>query len=93
MMNRIIAMTELRKRRKRSEMTVEEARQAFVDFAKAVERFGETSDASMFSNGELNFETGHINVQFLASGNFGVAEKVFEAIRIFKGVKLPAKAS
>lgn len=81
-------------RRKRSNMTEAEAIEAFKKFCTLVERQGETSDASMFRRGgALNMEQGHINVQFMVSGDFGVAEELFEAVRIFGGHKLPAKDS
>lgn len=32
---------------------------------------------------------GHLNVQFMVRGSFGVAGDVFEAVRVLNGYKLP----
>lgn len=66
-------------------MTNEDCLKALKEFATKVRRFGETSDSSMFSvpsvSGEPPMRCGEINVQFCVEGSFGVADKLYEAIR------------
>lgn len=82
-------------RRKRSNLTNEQARQVACDFLKRVIRFGETSDPSMFSGpnseGKPAMGLDQINVQLMVNGQFGVASDFFEAIRVLGGHKLPTK--
>lgn len=80
-------------RRKRSEMTEDQARDAACKFLAGVIRMGETSDPSLFSGpSESGPALGkeHINVQLMVAGSFGVASDFFEAIRVLAGYKLPA---
>ena len=75
-------------RRKRSSMKRADCVKALAKFAPLVERFLETSDASAFCS-EI-CPSDKINVQFLVRGSFGVANDVFEAIRILAGHKIAA---
>ena len=83
------------KRRKRSELSRADCLIALESFAKAVQRMGETSDGSMF--GRMNqhgisvLPSGQISVLFAVNGSFGVADDLFEAIRVLAGHKLPRK--
>lgn len=87
-------MSEKRTRRKRSHMTIEQANKAVVDIASKIERFAETSAASAFQKGQRkDVALDEVNIQILVKGNFGVADGFFEALRIFKGEKLPANSS
>lgn len=81
-------------RRKRSEMTEDQARDAACKFLAGVIRMGETSDPSIFSGpnseGKPAMGPNQINVQLMVAGSFGVASDFFEAIRVLAGYKLPA---
>lgn len=83
------------KRRKRSELSIDDCLSALEAFAKRVKRFGETSDGSMFGtcneHGISVLPQGHINVVFAVEGSFGVGDDLFEAIRVLAGHKLPRK--
>ncbi len=76
-------------KRKRSNMTLAECDAAVKEFANIIIRHGETSGADMFRTDQLNLPHGQKNVQFLVTGDFGVADKLFEAFRIYRGIKLP----
>lgn len=84
-------------RRKRSHMTIDEAHAACAAFARTVVRFGETSEASLFTNpsssGQPAMGSGYINCQFMVRGSFGATTDIREAFRVFKGCKLPRKDS
>jgi hypothetical protein len=75
-------------RRSRSHMRRDECIKALEAFASKVKRFLESSDKSSFS-GKL-CEPGEISVQFLVRGGFGVAEDLFEAIRVLAGHRIAA---
>jgi hypothetical protein len=79
------------KPRKRSIYNRADCLVALEAFSRLVQRFGETSDPSMFRDGENTLPTGKINVQFQVEGNYGVAGDLFEAIRVLAGHKLPRK--
>lgn len=77
------------KRRKRSDMTEADCLEAMREFSGRVNRFMETSSPRPFE-----FECapdGTIVVAFQVRGGFGVADPIFEAIRVLGGHKLPAK--
>lgn len=71
--------------------------QCVAEFALRVVRFGETSDASMFSapRGDLPaMEPGLMNVQFLMRGGYGSAEGFFDVVRVIQalgGAVLPTE--
>jgi hypothetical protein len=75
------------KRRKRSHMSRNDCLLAFESFAKLVQRQAESSGGLTF--GEC--PDGQIDVKFRVLGSFGVAEAVFEAVRVLAGHKLPAQ--
>lgn len=76
------------KRRKRSDMTEADCLEALREFAPRVNRFMETSNPEPF---ERDAPAGTIVVTFQVRGSFGVADPIFEAIRVLAGHKLPAK--
>jgi membrane protease subunit (stomatin/prohibitin family) len=83
-------------RRKRSDMTINDCIKAISTFAKKVEKFMETSDGSTFShrvkrNNMVFMPDGQINVAFAVKGKYGVAEDLFEALRVLGEHKLPKK--
>lgn len=75
------------KRRKRSDMTRQEALEAFAEFATRINRMCETSSGGVFEKFAPN---GQIMVQFLVDGKFGDNDRVFEAAMVLGGWKLPA---
>lgn len=80
-------------RRERSYLSEADCLEVFRQFSKRIVRFGETSEPSLFcgpsSSGKPGMARGHLNVQFMARGSFGVASDVFEAFRVLNGYKLP----
>lgn len=84
-------------RRKRSEMSRDDCLLALERFAKFVKRQAETSDGGMFGvrneHGISVLPRDQIVVTFAVEGSFGVAEELFEAIRVLAGHKLPRKES
>jgi hypothetical protein len=91
-----MAMAELRKRRKRSDLNREDCLDVFENFAKNVVRLKETSGGIGFAN-ETGAATspfaprGHITVAFQVKGSFGTIDPITEAIRVLAGHKLPRK--
>lgn len=83
------------KRRKRSDMSLNDCLAAMELFAKRIQRMQETTDGGSFGtrnqNGISVLPRGQIVVQFLIDGGFGVGDDLFEAIRVLKGTKLPRK--
>lgn len=83
------------KRRKRADMTLNEAHRVMVNFSKAVVRFAETSEAGPFtcegSTGKPAMGRGYINGCFMLKGGFGAFDDVFMAVRVLGGHMLPAK--
>jgi len=75
-------------RRKRSEMSHDDCLQAMTEFAKRIQRMGESSGGGMF--GEFAPD-GQLGVHFLVNGSFGVSSELFEAVRVLAGHKLPRK--
>lgn len=85
----------MRKRRLRSEMSVDDAVKAIEAFSKTVVRFTETSDAGVFTHrhgGKPAFSGQHLNIQIMVDGNFGAAGDFFEALRVLGEHKLPRVA-
>jgi hypothetical protein len=78
------------KRRKRSHMSREDCLVAFEKFALRVQRQSESSGGTVLG-GEAPF--GQLDVTFRVLGQFGVAEEMFEAVRVLAGHKLPRVAS
>ena len=72
-------------RRKRSHMSRADCLLAFERFAKIVKREAEVSGGPTF--GDL--PPGQIDVVFRVVGSFGVADDMWEAIRVLAGHKLP----
>ena len=60
----------------------------FERFAKIVQREAESSGEGPF--GDL--PSGQINVTFRVHGTFGVADDMFEAIRVLAGYRLPRRS-
>lgn len=79
-----------RMRRKRSEMSVDDAVKACRVFSKSISRFAEIAHCV---DGCLFGETpdGQIDVLFRLRGNFGVADEFFEAMRVLGEHKLPRR--
>lgn len=74
------------KRRRRSHLSREDCLVVFERFAKTVQRQAESSGGQVFGNAP----SGQIDVVFRVLGSFGVADDMFEAIRVLAGYKLPA---
>jgi hypothetical protein len=75
-------------RRKRSHLSRNDCLLALEHFAKRVARNAESSGGSPFDEFA---PPGHLTVVFLVKGSFGVADDVFEAIRVLAGYKLPRR--
>ncbi len=73
-------------RRKRSEMTKQQAVNAVAKFSKTIHRWLESSDLSAFG---VPNQIGYHSVQIMAPGSFGLADDFFEALRVLGGHKLP----
>lgn len=82
------------KRRERSDLKRSDCIKALAEFAPRVQRFMESSDAAGFAHGPGTLGTScapeNINIMFLVRGNFGVAENLFEAIRVLAGHRIAA---
>lgn len=76
------------KRRERSDMSRSDCLLAFERFAKRVKRQAESSGGGPFGDFAPQ---GHLTVTFLVPGSFGVADDMFEAIRVLAGHKLPSR--
>jgi hypothetical protein len=82
------------RRRKRSHMSLDECNLAFADLAKRMRRMGESSSVGMFyttSNPNECAPEGCLTLMVQAKGTFGSNERVFEAMRVLAGYKLPRK--
>lgn len=82
------------KRRRRSKLSLEDCIGVFERFSKVILRHAETSDHGPF--GVLNVQRtgfelprGTINVVFQVKGGFGVADELFEALKVLNSHKLP----
>lgn len=73
-------------RRKRSRLSREDCLLVFERFAKIVQREAESSGGAVFGMAA----SGQIDVVFRVQGSFGVADDMFEAIRVLAGYKLAA---
>jgi hypothetical protein len=82
-------------RRKRADMTLDEAHRVMVKFSQAVVRFAETSDQGPFTNpsstGKPAMGRGYVNGCFMLKGSFGAFEDVFMAVRVLGGHMLPKR--
>ena len=83
-----VRLNALVRRRKRSKMSRSDCISALVDFARRVQRQGETSGGGMFSDFAPK---GCLTVHFEVSGEFGSNDKVFEAVRVLGEHKLPRR--
>lgn len=83
------------KRRKRSKLSRDDCLLVLEYFAKKVKRFAITSDGSTFGrvngHGVSVLPGGQLNVMLCVEGDYGVADDLFEAIRVLGGHKLPRK--
>ena len=80
-------------RRRRSEMSIKDCHVAFKEFAGAIVRMKETSEDPFGLSIGAHTPADSLGICFLVKGNFGVAEDLFEAVRIMRGSVLPAKDS
>lgn len=79
------------KRRKRSELNKAECIEAIGSFFRKVERLKTSSED--FCHGANDLPKGSVTVTFQVKGGFGVADDMFEAMRVFSGYKLPRNDS
>ena len=77
------------KRRKRSHMTEADCLEAMRLFSKRVNRM--LTGSHGIEPGYTPAPDGEVTVGFSVSGSFGVADDLFEAVRVLGGHKLPAK--
>ncbi len=75
------------KRRKRSHLTEQDCLACFASFAPKVDRMVAGSHGI---NPDTFSPVGKVSVCFEVRGGFGVADVLFEAIRVLAGHKLPA---
>lgn len=75
-------------RRERSRMSRDDCLLALERFSKRVVREAEWTGGQPFYDFAPH---GHITVTFLVHGSFGVADDIFEAIRVLAGYRLPRK--
>jgi hypothetical protein len=82
------ARREKGKRRKRSELTEADCLEVLRGFASRVNRMMESSEP-FTPCGDI--PEGTITIKFQVRGSFGTGDRIFEAIRVMAGHKLPAK--
>ena len=81
-----------RGRRKRSNLTTQQAQEKVAAFSQLVLGFVATSDVSNFLRANiLHGDSSRLCVSLLINGNFETASDFFEAIRVLGEFKLPAK--